>query len=171
MAEFRETMPTISGPGAFLVSLIFIALILTSVESRDLAFNWQFAVALVAISFPISVLITQLYHALSTKFGYRMKNWGEKYAKYKKNMYKLDTMVDYLSWKKNKGMKEWGVIQKRASAYNLFSMLRGVSILFLLAYTIFLAWNRLCGHISIFGWGVGNIRDSNFMYLSLLARM
>ena len=164
-------MPTISGPGAFLVSLIFIALILTSVESRDLAFNWQFAVALVAISFPISVLITQLYHALSTKFGYRMKNWGEKYAKYKKNMYKLDTMVDYLSWKKNKGMKEWGVIQKRASAYNLFSMLRGVSILFLLAYTIFLAWNRLCGHISIFGWGVGNIRDSNFMYLSLLARM
>ena len=155
MAEFRETFPTITGPGAFLVSLIFIALILTSSESRNLAFDWQFAVALVAISYPISILITQLYHALFTRFGFRKKNFGERYAKYKKNMYKVDTMVDFLFWKKGNGEKEWRIIQKRATAYNLLNMLRCISILFILAYTIFLVWNRFYEHMYIIWWGVG----------------
>ena len=155
MAEFRETIPTISGPGAFLVVLIFLALILTSSKSRDLAFNWQFAVALVAISIPTSIFITQIYHSFFTKFGFRMKNWGEKYTKYKKNMHKLDGMVDYLSYKSGKGDKEWVIIQKRATAYHLFSMLRDISVLFLLSYFIFLFWNELYGHvISISWWGV-----------------
>jgi hypothetical protein len=154
MSEFREPMPIVSGPGAFLISLIFIALILTSSESRDLAFNWQFAVALVAISLPISILITQIFHAFLTKFGYRMKNWGEKYTKYKKKMYILDSMVDYLSWRESKGEKEWRIIQKRASAYWLVSMLLYVSVFFLLGYTIAVL-NLLSGNIPVCWWGVG----------------
>lgn len=156
MAEFREPIPIISGPGAVLVALIFIALILTSEESRILAFNWQFAVALVAISFPISVLITQVYHAFYTKFGYRKKNWGEKYARYKKNMHKLDAMADYLIYEKGAGEKGWVIIQKKATAYHFSGMLLCVSFLFIPGYTIFLilACNGLFRHFHISWWGV-----------------
>lgn len=153
MVESREAIPTISGSGAFLVSLIFLALILTSEKSRNLAFNWEFAVALVAISFPISIFITQLYHALFMIFGYRKKNWGDKFEKYNntKSMYILDIMVDYLCHKADKGDKEWVIIQKRAVAYNLFDMLRWVTILFLLVYTISLIYNV---YGQIYYWGV-----------------
>jgi hypothetical protein len=159
MAEFRETIPTITGPGAFLVSLIFLALILTSEDSRKLAFNWEFAVALVAISFPISIFITQVYPALFVKLGYQMKakDWCEKYKNCEKDMHKLDVMVDYLAHKKCKGDKEWVIIQKRATAYNLFDMLRGISILFIFCYTLILIWYVFNYHYTVFRLGVGSI--------------
>ena len=151
MAEFRENIPTISGPGTFLISLIFLALILTSEKSRNLAFDLEFAVTLVAISFPISIFLTQVYHALFMIFGYRKKDWGDQFIEYTKSMYMLDTMVDYLCHKVCKGDKEWVIIQKRAVAYNLFDMLHWTTILFLLVYTISLM------HIDygqIYHWGV-----------------
>ena len=141
MPNFKELIPTVSGPGSFLVSLIFISLFLTSGKSRSLILNWQFAVALVAISLPLSILITQIYHAYFIKYGYTKKIWGPKYKKYKINMSKLDAMFDYLSWAKSKGDKEWVIIQKKASAYNLFNMLFIVSLGFFYIYAIILIVN------------------------------
>lgn len=165
MAEFREPMPTITGPGTYLIALIFIALIATSKQTSAFALKLENAAVLVAISLPLSLLITQVYHACFTKFGYKKKNkyWDNRYSKYKKEMYKLDTMVDYLSWQNCKGEKEWFVIQKRASTYHLFSVLLWSSCLFFLAYTIFLLANKfysfwLCAgffwDIDIYCWGV-----------------
>lgn len=151
----REAIPTISGPGAVLGSLILLALILTSDNSRKLAFNWEFDAALVVISLPISIFITQVYHALFMKFGHRKKNWGEKYEKYKKSMNILDNMADYLCYKQGKGDKEWVIIQKRAATYSLHDMLRGVTILFILIYTICLIYyfwiNNVYGQIWYLG--------------------
>jgi len=154
MVESREAIPIITGSGAFSVSLIFLALILTSEKSRNLAINWEFAVALVAISFPMSIFINQVYHALFTIFGFSKKNWGDKFKKYTKSMNKINAMVDYLSYKNDKGDKEWVIIQKRATAYSLFDMLRWITILFLLVYTITLKYN-VYGQIDY--WGVGLI--------------
>lgn len=128
MVEFREIIPTVTGPGAFLVFLIFLALILTSEKSRSLALDWQFAVALVAISIPLSIFVTQIYHAFFTKLGFRMKDYAKGYPK--KEMHKIDVMVDYLSHQKRKDTMEWTIVNKRAIAYHLFSILRILSILF-----------------------------------------
>lgn len=159
MAEFREAIPTISGSGTFLIFLIFLALILTSDESRQLAFDWEIAVALVAISIPTSIFITQIYHGYFMKFGIKKKNFGDEYTKYKKDMHTLDVMVDYLSYK-CVGNKEWVIIQKRGTAYHLFSMLRAVSFLFLFCYIIFIIWNEYWGNIIPISWswfGVASI--------------
>lgn len=155
MAEFREVMPTVSAAGAVLISLVFIALILTSEETRKLAFNWEFAVALVAISLPLSILISQIYHAFFSKFGFKKMNLNMKYSGKRVNMHKIDVAIDYLSWKNGKGDKEWFVIQKRATAFHLFNMLRSVSISFLFSYTLSLVWNQLFGTLSIFWLGAG----------------
>ncbi len=172
MAEFREAIPTISGPGTFLIFLIFLALILTSDESlasiltsdenNQLNFNWSFAAALAAISLPTSIFITQIYRGCFEKFGVNKSDWGEEYTEYKRDMLKLYAMVDYLSHKNGKGDKEWVIIQKRATAYHLFSMLRYVSFSFLFCYTIiiFLIWTGWCGHtisISCSGLGVASM--------------
>ena len=157
-------MPIITGPGAYLIALVFIALIATSKQTCTFALKLENAATLVAISIPLSVLLTQVYHACFTKFGYKKKNWCSRYSNDEKNNYMLDTMVDYLSWQKCKGEKEWFVIQKRASAYNLFSMLFYSSLLFLIAYTMFLLANKfyiywLCPglfwDIHIYWWGAG----------------
>jgi hypothetical protein len=154
MVESREAIPIITGSGAFSVSLIFLALILTSEKSRNLAFNWEFAVALVAISFPTSIFINQVYHALFTIFGFSRKKFGSEFEKYTKHMNILNAMVDYLAYKQKKGDKEWIIIQKRATAYSFFDMLRWITILFLLVYTITLVHN-VYGQIDY--WGVGLI--------------
>ena len=153
MVEFREIIPTVTGPGAFLVSLIFLALILTSGKSRSLALDWQFAVALVAISIPLSIFITQTYHAFFTKFGFQMKDYAK--GTPKKEMHKIDVMLDYLSHKKRKGTMEWMTVNKRAIAYHLFSTLRILSILFLFIYVLLIILELTCVNSAIFGDDIG----------------
>jgi len=156
MSILREPIPTITGPGGFLIALIFIALILTSFESRGLAFDWQFALALVAISVPLSILITQTYQALFMKFGSRrmLEHFGSRWPRYKKRGHELVVMLDYLSWKRDLADKEWGIIRREATAFHLFNMLKWTSSLFLLGYVILLPWYALCQRMSVLWWGV-----------------
>lgn len=155
MADFREAIPTVTGPGIFLIFLVFLALLLTSSETLELALDWQKATALFVISIPTSIFITQTYHGVFTKFGFGMKAkyWGDEYKKYKKDMCTIDSMVDYLSYKNGLGDKQWLILQKKAIAYHNFSILRAMSVFFLFCYSTFLYWNKSIGHlISEFLW-------------------
>jgi hypothetical protein len=149
MTELRETLPTISGSGAFAVSLILFALIFASDESRNLAFNWQFTIALVAISFPISFFINQIHHSIFIFFGFQRKDSYKTFSIDKKSYIKLDVMLDYLAFRDGKGDKGWSIIQKRALGYHLFSTLKEVSLFFIVCYSIFLFWNYFYGDIEI----------------------
>ncbi len=132
---FREAMPTLTGPGSVLAALVFIALILTSKETRDLALSYQFALAIVAISFPASVLLSQLYYAVFTKVALRRKwdVWGKEFITRKKDMYTLDTMFEYLATRGRQD--EWAVVQRLSTSFNLFDMFFYVTLCFVLGYT------------------------------------
>lgn len=133
---FREAMPTLTGPGSVLAALVFIALILTSKETRDLALSYQFALAIVAISFPTSVLLSQLYYAVFTKVALRRKwdVWGKEFIARKKDMYMLDTMFEYLATRGRQ--EEWTLVQRLATSYNLFDMFSYVTLCFGIGYTV-----------------------------------
>jgi hypothetical protein len=163
MAEFREQMPILTGPGAYFISLAFIALLSTSNYTFTWVFDLEKTAVLIAISFPISVFITQLYHAFFTKFGYEKKDWVKRFSKYTKDGYLLDSMVDYLSWEKDLGQKEWFVIQKRYSAFILFNMLKWTTFGFFVLYLLFcliLVILKFClcpqhySHVEIRWWGI-----------------
>jgi low affinity Fe/Cu permease len=152
LPEFKEPSPTVSGPGAYLICWIFIALFLTSPETRQLCLNWQFSLALVAISLPASVFITQTYSAFLTLFVYRRKTWEPKFQRYRKHFHKIDSMSDYLVWKKDLGEKEYRQIEREAWEFNLYMMLGSMSILFLISYTLYLVF--FSQNISVFWTGV-----------------
>jgi len=155
MSEFGESFPTISGPGSYLAFLIFFALLLTNENTQLIATNWQFAVALVAISIPASVFITQIYHALFTKFGFNKLRIREIYPQYENIVYELAVLIDYFAHKRECQNKEYQIIRKRAAYYHLQNMLKSISILFSLSYVIiifFLGHSDAITHVNLLGY-------------------
>jgi hypothetical protein len=74
MDEFREVIPTLTGPGAFLITLIVLGLL---AMGWDLSDDGLLIAGLVAFSLPLSVFITQVYHAYHRRGGFKNRPYIE----------------------------------------------------------------------------------------------
>ncbi len=129
VADLRE-----ASPGALLTVLTFLALVFTSEESRKLALNWQFALALAAMSLPASIVIIELYSA-SMKGIYEKKFdccWPIEYSKYRGHGHDLDSMTDFLLYAMDRGEREYKQCEKESWEHHLMSMLFACDVVFLL---------------------------------------
>jgi len=140
MADTIESqIPSFTGPGAFFIALIIIALWITSSFTRNtyLINNPPLIVGLVALSIPFSVFFVQVFHSLYNIFGYR-KLYGSDFSEFvKKSSFQLDCLVDYLSYE-NEKEKQWGIIYRKAQGRNLFGTLFVECVIFLILYSGFL---------------------------------
>lgn len=137
--EFRENIPTITGPGAFFIALVITALLITSQVTRDfLLEKWSVTIGLVAISIPLSVLFNQIYHSLFLIFGFKKKHFHKKFRIKNDFNYLIDTMLDYSSFESKESQKEWFIIQKRATAFNFNCTILMVTIIFTIIYILYL---------------------------------
>lgn len=148
MAGFREPIPTITGPGGYFVFLLILAVMWTSKDGIEVVFNWNYAVALVAISIPLSVFVTQVYHALFRLFGFKSLEWIKPYLKGEKaslieqgrEAYGIDVMMDFLVSKKDSDGGGFEICQKQATAYHISNMLFWTSAVFVVLYVSLLVF-------------------------------
>jgi len=150
MDEFREGIPTLTGPGAFLITLIFLGALAIS-EGRVWVFsNGIVIVGLVTLSLPLSVFITQVYHAYNRKWGFsrpyitKIRDEGKKdWKEFSSDPYVLDARLDFLTLRCNHedNLKAClNLIRKHAASYSLSIMLTWTSGIFAIGYVIFIFW-------------------------------
>lgn len=145
MSDFREVIPTLTGPGAYFVFLLILAIMIFDIKWFHS--NIVIIVGLVALSIPFSVVITQIYHALFRIYGFGkldfIKTFKKKGREEWKNLpdYLVDAKVDFLaltkSEKENFYLKDSReLISRQSSAFHLSMMFFGISAFFTIAYPI-----------------------------------
>lgn len=151
MTDSKNQIPILTGPGAFFIALIIIALGITSSTSRDtLIENPLFIAGLVTLSIPFSVFFVQIFYGLYTiSLIFFPKDYGSDFTGYA--TYELDCFIDYLSHKpamsliipesKSDYQNEWDIIYRKAQGRNLFGTLCLECVTFLLFYSFFIFAN------------------------------